>query len=183
MTNAIRAMLLAMAAAACVMPPADAQQLYKWVDKDGKVSYSDVPAPADAKDVKQTGYGDNVMPASDDLPYSVRDAIKRNPVTLYANACGELCDKARALLNARGIPYSDKNPETDPMAREVLKEATGGMPMPTLMMGQRVAKGFVESEWQDGLTRSGYPRTNPGIRTRPPAAASAPAAPAPAPAK
>lgn len=30
-------------------------QLYKWVDKDGKVQYSDRPPPADAKEEKKLG--------------------------------------------------------------------------------------------------------------------------------
>jgi glutaredoxin len=121
------------------------------------------------------------------LPFSVKEAIKRNPVTLYANACGEPCDKARALLAARGIPFTDRNPETDQSAMDALKEAAGGLSVPTLTIGARVIKGFAENEWQDGLTSSGYPRTNPGIRARPPApatpAASATPAAAAAPAK
>jgi glutaredoxin len=153
-------------------------QLYKWVDKDGKVTYSDVPPPKDAKDVKQKGYGDNVAP-SDDLPYSVREAVKRNPVTLYANACGEPCDKARALLGARGIPFTDRNPETDQGANDALKEAAGGLSVPTLTIGGRVIKGFADGEWHDALTSSGYPRTNPGIRAKP-ATPAAPVTPPPA---
>jgi len=174
----MRLSLLAIFLLACVTTAVDAQ-LYKWVDKDGKVTYSDVPPPRDAKDVRQKAYGDNVTP-SDDLPYSVKDAIKRNPVTLFANACGEPCDKARALLGARGVPFADRNPETDQSAMDALKEAAGGLSVPTLTIGTRVIKGFADSEWQDALTSSGYPRTNPGLRAKPPAPVSpvAPAAPA-----
>ena len=167
---------------ACAATMAEAQ-LYKWVDKDGKVTYSDVPPPKEVKEVKPKSFTDNVTPA-DDLPYSVRDAIKRNPVTLYANACGEPCDKARALLGARGIPFTDRNPETDQSALEALKEAAGALSVPTLTIGTRVVKGFADSEWHDALTSSGYPRTNSGIRARTPApaapvASAAPAEPAP----
>ena len=55
---------------------ADAQ-LYKWVDKDGKVSYSDMPPPRDVKDAKQKNYSDNIAGPSDDLPFVTRDAMKR----------------------------------------------------------------------------------------------------------
>jgi glutaredoxin len=162
----MRLSVLAILLLACVTTTADAQ-LYKWVDSDGKVTYSDVPPPKDAKDVRQKAYGDNVTP-SDDLPYSVKDAIKRNPVTLFANACGEPCDKARALLSARGIPFTDRNPETDQAAMDALKEAAGGLPVPTLSVGARVIKGFTDSEWHDALSSAGYPRTNPGVRAKPP---------------
>ncbi len=178
----MRLSLLAIFLLACVTDTVDAQ-LYKWVDKDGKVTYSDVPPPKDAKDVRQKNYGDNVTP-SDDLPYSVKDAVKRNPVTLFANACGEPCDKARALLGARGVPFTDRNPETDPGAMDALKEAAGGLSVPTMTIGGRVIKGFADNEWHDALTSSGYPRTNPGIRARPPAPAAptTPVTPAAAPA-
>lgn len=171
----MRMFTIAIVMFACAAGTAGAQ-LYKWVDKDGKVTYSDVPPPKEAKDVRQKGFGDNVTP-SDDLPFSVKDAMKRNPVTLYANACGEPCDKARALLAARGVPFTDRNPETDQSAKDALQEAAGGLSVPTLVIGGRVIKGFADSEWQDALTSSGYPRTNPGIRAKP-AAPAEPAAPA-----
>jgi glutaredoxin len=183
----MRLSLIAIFLLACVTTPVEAQ-LYKWVDKDGNVTYTDLPPPKDVKDARKKDYGDNVTP-SDDLPYSVRDAVRRNPVTLYANACGDPCDKARALLGARGIPFTDRNPETDQSATDALKEAAGGLSVPTLIIGARVLKGFADSEWQDALTSSGYPRTNPGIRAALPAPkpavtpatapAAAPAAPAP----
>ena len=177
MYHATRAMLLAiLVLTACAATRADAQQLYKWLDKDGKVSYSDQPPPKDAKDVRQKGYGDNVTP-SDELPFSVKEAMKRNPVTLFSFDCGDPCDKARALLNTRGIPFADRNPQTDPTAMDALKEATGAQSVPTLTLGTRVLKGFAESEWHDALTSSGYPRTNPGIRAKP-VAPPTPAAPA-----
>ena len=181
----MRLSLLAMTLLAGAIGTADAQ-LYKWVDQDGKVTYADTPPPKDAKDALKKNYTDNVTPAEAELPFGVKDAIKRNPVTLYANACGQLCDQARALLTTRGIPFADRNPETNKAARDTLKEAAGGMPIPTLTVGARVLKGFAESEWQDALSSSGYPRFNPAAARAKPAAAapatpSSPAAPAPAP--
>ncbi len=181
----MRSSLVAVFLLAVMIGTANAQ-LYKWVDKDGKVTYSDVPPPKDAKEAKQKNYTDNITPGEAELPFSVKDAMKRNPVTLYANACGEACDKARAMLTARGIPFADRNPESDQAARDTLKEATGGLPVPTLTIGTRVIKGFADSEWQDALSSSGYPRTNPRpVPAAPatPTAPATPAVPAPAPAK
>jgi glutaredoxin len=181
----MRFRLIAISLVAILLAPVAHAQLYKWVDKDGKITYSDTPPPKEAKDVKQKTYGDNVTQTAEDLPYAVKDAMKRNPVTLYANACGDPCANARALLGGRGIVFADRNPENDPAARDALKEASGAELVPTLTIGSRVLKGFSESEWHDALTSSGYPRTNPGIKPKPaeaaPAAAPAtPAAAAPA---
>lgn len=153
-------------------------QLYKWVDKDGRVSYSDTPPPKDAKDVKQRNFGDGVTGSSDDLPPLVREAIKNNPVTLYVNKCGEACDGGRALLNKRGIVFTERNPETDKAGFDALMKATGGQQtVPVLTVGSKVLKGFAEGEWQEALTDAGYPRVNPGLKPRP-APAAAPVAPA-----
>ena len=89
-------LLVICAAAGLAMTPVDAQQLYKWVDKDGKVTYSDQPPPKDVKNVEQKKMMDS-SPGVDNVPYAVKSAIERNPVVLYANFCGETCDGARAL--------------------------------------------------------------------------------------
>jgi hypothetical protein len=152
-------------------------QMYKWVDKDGRVSYSDTPPPTDAKDVKQKSFGDNVTANTDELPALVREAVKSNPVTLYVNNCGEACDGGRTMLNKRGIIFTERNPETDKAGFEALMKATGGQQtVPVLTVGTKVLKGFAESEWQEALTDAGYPRVNPGLKPKP-APAAAPAAP------
>ena len=150
-------------------------EVYRWVDKDGRVSYSDTPPPQGAANVKQQSYSDNVTPSTD-MPYAVKVATEKSPVVLYANACGEPCANARALLRNRGIPFTDRDPERDGAAMDALKAATGGTSVPVLMVGAKPLKGFAEQEWMDALTSAGYPRSNPGIRPRAPAPAPAPAA-------
>ncbi|MEP7154763.1 MAG: glutaredoxin family protein [Betaproteobacteria bacterium] len=171
--NALRAksaiLPVVILAAACLGGNALAQQLYKWVDADGKVTYSDVPPPKDAKNVQQKNMSD-ASGNDDNTPYSVRIAIERNPVVLYANACGEPCDSARALLKTRGIPYADRNPEKDPAAMDALKKATGEQQVPVLTIGEGVQKGFGAEDWNAALTSAGYPRNNPNLRPRTPPA-------------
>src|SRR5260221_9722335 len=86
--------------------------LYKWVDKDGRVQYSDTPPPSGsgAKNVEQRRMQGNVI-QSNEAPYALQQTMKNFPVTLWANDCGEYCNKARALLNERGIPFTEKNPQ------------------------------------------------------------------------
>ena len=164
--------IVAFAIAGLALTSVGAQQLYKWVDKDGKITYSDQPPPKDAKSVEQKKMVDSA-PGVDDIPYGVKVAIEKNPVTLYANFCGEACDGARALLNTRGVPFTDRNPEKDPKAMDALKTATGGTDVPVLLVGTRILRGFSEETWQEALTAGGYPRTNPNLRPRAPAPAAA----------
>src|SRR5512134_913950 len=89
------AALLAMHAAA------QERQVYRYVDSDGKVVYSDRPPPSQATNVQQKRVGGNFIETSEPS-YATRVASDRFPVTLYTFACGDPCQNAEALLNARG---------------------------------------------------------------------------------
>ena len=154
---------------------ANAQTLYRWVDKDGKVQYSDMPPPANAKNTQQKRLGDNLI-EQDKMPYALRMAVQNNPVILYANDCGNGCDAARALLNKRGIPFVDRNPQKDAEAAKALTALAGALEVPTIAIGSSKVSGFTESEWNSALDSAGYPRSN--INTRPAAPKPAPVAPA-----
>ncbi len=133
-------------------------EMYKWVDKDGRTIYSDSPPPGDIKEVKPKKFGDNVSGPSDNLPFELREAARKNPVTLYANKCGDPCEGARRLLGSRGIPFTERNPETDPAAAEALKKLIGSLEAPVMVVGEDVLRGYSESTWSGALTQAGYPR-------------------------
>ncbi len=153
---------------------ANAAQLYRWVDAKGNVEWRDTPPPASvpAKKVEQRKMGDNVTP-SEDLPYSVALAKKNHPVTLWATDCGVICTNARAHLNRRGIPHTDKNPQSD---FEAFKKIAPDGSVPLLQVGSVRLKGYLESEWDNTLDYAGYPRTGVALRPKPPAPAPKPAA-------
>ncbi len=170
----IRLCLTLTTAAAMVVASASliaAPDLYRWVDKDGKVTYSDTPPPKDAVSAQKKRLGDNGAGGGEDaLPYALKLAMQRNPVILYANNCGEICDQARALLAKRGIPFVSRNPETDPGASEELKELIGALSVPTLAVGSGSQTGFNESGWNSTLDGAGYPKFNvlsPNLKTQP----------------
>lgn len=136
--------------------PASAAQLYRWVDDSGRVEWRDTPPPPNAKSVEQRKIGGNTIQTSS-LPYSVQLAAKNFPVTLWANNCGEGCDKARAHLNRRGVPYSEKDPQADLGA---FKKVSGGdLGVPLLFVGNTKLRGYLESDWDDALDIAGYPKT------------------------
>jgi glutaredoxin len=140
---------------------AHAQSVYRWVDKDGKVQYSDVPPPPDVKNVQQKKLGSGVTIDQENVPYGVKLAMEKNPVVLYANACGEPCSGARALLAKRGIVYASKDPEKNPADTEALQKIAGALDVPVLTIGEKLMRGFDEGNWNSALDAAGYPRTNP----------------------
>jgi len=145
---------------ALVLSCAQADTLYRWVDKEGKVHYGDRPA-ADAINAEQKRFGPAPSQSDDELSYGIRKAKQDFPVTLYGSAnCGEYCVKARALLNKRGIPYVEKNLETKEDV-DAFKKLTGGDRTPTLMVGKTPLIGFEEGQWNSELDIAGYPKIVP----------------------
>ena len=164
--------------------PAQAAQLYRWVDDKGRVEWRDTPPPASAKKVEKRTVGGSVIETST-LPYSLQQAVKSFPVTLYTSNCGEGCDKARAHLLRRGVPFTQKNPQDDVEAYKKL--TNGGMQVPLLFIGRERLTGYEEGAWNSALDSAGYARQPvPGyVAPKPPAAVVAapkPQAQPPAPA-
>ena len=156
-----RIVFLVCAAAAVVTAGAAAQQqVYRYVDKDGKVVYSDRSPPMDSKDVQAKRLSPNFI-ENNTVPLATTQAAERFPATLYTFACGAVCQNAEALLNRRGVPYTTVNVE-DVKGAEQLKKLTGEQQAPVLQLGDKlVAKGFNESRWQAMLDEAGYPKSAP----------------------
>jgi glutaredoxin len=134
-----------------------AAQLYRWVDEQGNVEYRDTPPPSTAKKVEQRTVGSSTVEASP-LPFSVQQAAKNFPVTLWNSSCGAPCDQAREHLARRGVPHTEKNPQND---IEAFQKLTGGLDVPVIYVGSNRIKGYLESEWDSALDIAGYPRSAP----------------------
>jgi glutaredoxin len=133
--------------------------LFRSVDSQGKVHYSDSPLP-DSDEVEQLKLG--APPAPDDsLPYETRRAQQNFPVTLYvAPNCGAPCSDAQSFLSKRGIPYTEQNLDTAEKV-EAYRQANGGLEIPALTIGGTRLKGFLDSAWNKELDFAGYPKTAP----------------------
>lgn len=148
--------LLILLAALCAVSTAHAQKLYKWVDKDGRVSYHDRPPPTDEYRVEEKQLGTRARSSVDDKAMAA--AADQNPVVLYsAPRCGT-CDTARLYLQKRGIPFTEKNVEGNRQLQDELIKQAGGLAVPTIMVGTKVMRGYLESLLEDELNAAGYPR-------------------------
>ncbi len=147
--------LFAVSALACVAAQAE---LYRWVDADGKVHYSDEPQPANVKQV-ETKKITGGKPGEAPLPYALQQAVKNFPVMLYSSECGNACTRARQFLAKRGVPYTAMD-ATQPAVQEELKKLTGGvLAVPVLKVGREALRGFEEGKWNTSLDVAGYPQT------------------------
>jgi hypothetical protein len=163
-SHVLLALAFAMAAG-----PAAAAQLYRWVDEKGNVEWRDTPPPPHAKNVEQRNMSGNTIETST-LPYSVQQAVKNFPVTLWAFDCGDPCNRARAHLHKRGVPHVERNAQKE---ADALKSLTGTLEVPVLLVGTKQLKGYLESDWDAALDSAGYPKTPPpGVKLKPPAPAN-----------
>jgi glutaredoxin len=133
------------------MSAAQANKLYKWVDKDGRVSYHDRPPPdsgyqVEEKSMRSQG-GEGETPAN--LP----------PVVLYSAPNCSSCDQARDYLKKRRVAFTEKNAIGDLKVQEELKKKAGALTVPVLLVGEKVMKGYLESILEGELDQAGYPKT------------------------
>jgi glutaredoxin len=136
-----------------------AQQLYRIVGPDGKVTFSDQPPPAASNAKITTGRGGTFAESggSGALPAALRPIVSKYPVTLYtAKDCGP-CSSGRSLLSARGVPFTEKLIDSNE-DNEAFKRLTGGNTLPVANVGGQQMKGFNEGEWTQYLDAAGYPK-------------------------
>ena len=132
-----------------------AAQLYRWVDEKGHVEWRDTPPPPTAKHVEQRKVTGNTIETST-LPYSVQQAMKAHPVTLWTFDCGDACSRAATHLARRGVPHTVRDAQKEP---DALQKSTGALDVPVLVVGSQQLKGYLETTWDEALDKAGYPRT------------------------
>ncbi|MDQ3059752.1 MAG: glutaredoxin family protein [Pseudomonadota bacterium] len=147
-------------AASLASPLSQAQQVYRIVGTDGRVTFSDQPPPvgstARTSEISAKGVGSASGAA---LPFALRQVAQKYPVSLYTgNNCGP-CDTARTLLTTRGIPFSEKTVTTAPDS-QALQRLSGDTSLPFMTIGSQQLKGFSEAEWTQFLNAAGYPATS-----------------------
>ena len=162
---------LGTAALALAAHGAWAQQMYRHVAPDGRVSYSDQPpvasssSPATAGSARP-GTAGATSAASAALPYELQQTASRYPVVLYTDKDCAPCAAARTMLNQRGIPFTERTVSTN-QDTQALQRISGESSLPFATIGAQQLKGYAEIEWAQYLDAAGYPKTSqlpPGYR-------------------
>ena len=198
------ALVAAMAVATFALNEAAAQSIYRSVGADGRVTFSDrapnasnaARAAVTAEDARAPAHASDALPFVQPfvqpfvLPYALRDVQARFPVTLYTGSDCSACASARALLTARGIPFTELSVQSNADI-QALQSLSGQSQLPFATIGRQHLTGFAADEWRQYLDAAGYPQTSAlpanyrqvpvrPLATPPAAAAAAAAAAAPA---
>ena len=134
--------------------PAMATKLYKWVDEYGNVTYKDTPPVDESIKYKE----EDISGGSSSGGSAADEAAEKYPVVLYSTPSCSACNSARAYLQSRGIPFQDKNVEGDGKLQQELKQKAGEISVPTILIGSKVMRGYVQSLLEGELDAAGYPK-------------------------
>jgi glutaredoxin len=149
---------LSCALASLVSLAAQAQQIYRIVGENGRVTFTD-QAPAPSSTAKVSTIGVNLTAGTANtggLPFDLQQIALKYPVVLYtANNCA-VCNTARSHLMSRGIPFAEKSVTTNEEIEAFLK-LSGDSPMPYLTIGSQQLKGYSAGDWSQYLTAAAYP--------------------------
>lgn len=140
-----------------VAASAMAQSVYRNVDKNGKVTFSDQPPAANVAPTAPRGGPGAATGAG--LPYEIRQVMQRYPVTLYTSDECSPCSTARSMLSTRGIPFDERTVKSNEDI-EALQRLSGQNSLPLLTIGGQQLKGYSDSEWSQYLDAAGYPKSN-----------------------
>ncbi len=170
-TRPVLAAGLAALLAAAAPIVVQAQQVWRIVGPDGRVTFSDKPPlEANAKVAPAAGSSSSSNQGGGALPFELRQVASKYPVTLYTGANCTPCSTGRAMLASRGIPFTEKT-VTTPEDAAALERLAGENSLPLLTIGAQQLKGYSDAEWTQFLDAAGYPRSSVlPVSYRPPAA-------------
>lgn len=134
---------------ALLLPAADLPaEIYKWVDEQGQVHYSDqkpddrpvTEVTEDPGSYQGIGYGTVEIGAPEAAPR------KERVVMLSASWCGT-CKKARTYFRRNGIPFREYDIETSRTGKR-LYEQLGANGVPVILVGKKRMNGFSEAGFE-----------------------------------
>jgi glutaredoxin-like YruB-family protein len=130
--------LLAGFLASALTPAAvNADQIFKWVDENGKVHFTDIP-PND-QETEQVQVRINSYSATELL---VMDEVSSSDkVVMYSTDWCTYCDKAKKYFTANDVPFVEYDIEKDSAARREY-DRLGGRGVPVILVGNKRMNGF-----------------------------------------
>jgi glutaredoxin len=142
-----------------------ATKLYKWVDEFGNVTYRDTPPTENTGQYEEKYI--NGGTTSGGPSEATEDAVQAAPVVLYVTSNCSACDAASSYMRSRGVPFQQINVEGNGEKQQELKAKAGELSVPTILVGEKVMRGYVQSLLEGELDAAGYPKSADGESATP----------------
>ena len=138
---------------------AQAQQIYRWVDGNGRVQYSAEKPPAGAASStvqpRLSSVGGNAASGSA-APAAAKPRSAGKPaVKMYATDWCPYCRQAREYFVRNGIPFTELDIEKSETAKAEHR-SIGGRGIPVILVGNERMNGFSEQRMAQMLKAAGY---------------------------
>jgi glutaredoxin len=138
------------------LPESSCQSSYRMVveciEPDGSYSYRDACPPgmttASEKKLFIVGAG---------ADSSMAGAAAAAPIIFYTVPDCDACDLTRNAFTSRNIPFTEVNVQDDAEAQETMRAKTGGLTVPTAVIGQTAVSGYNRDSLDNALRNAGYP--------------------------
>lgn len=133
--------------------PVQAEKLYKTVDEQGNVTYSDSKPENAMGEVEEQEASLPDVEADTDLDALAEDT----PILFYSVPECAACDMVRTYLSNAGMPFTEVDVADDYDAQQSMKKDVGNLNVPTVSVGGRTLSGFNASALDTILDVVGYP--------------------------
>lgn len=141
-----------------------ANKLYKWVDKNGKVSYQSSPPPANSKILKESTLKTTQNVASSSS--KPNNSLDNPQVIVYTVANCPACSELMSHLKKMGVPYSEKSLANREVQTNVLR-VTGKLTAPTIAVGGKFLSDNSPKALKKQLVNAGYKFSEPETESKP----------------
>lgn len=150
--------------------PAAADQLYKWVDDQGRVTYQSMPPPENAAEVVKTKIGTE---GTGDSETAAEQTFETDPIKFYTTPVCATCDLARTYFEEMEIPFEEIDIAEDEALAAKMQKNFGHNNVPTIKVGNKSVTGYEQNTMAKILRDAGY--NIPGEEEGAPAEALVPA--------
>jgi len=140
-----------------LLPISVCAEIYKTVDKNGRVIFTDKPtAKAEQVEVDTEantadGLSGSAYSKANDI--KSKKSAKQKSVVMYSTSWCGYCAKARAHMQSRGIKYKEYDIEKSESHKRKYKQL-GGSGVPFFVVGKETMGGFSPSKLEAMLGRS-----------------------------
>lgn len=121
-----------------------AQEIYKWVDENGKVHFGD--RKPDTQD-KVEALNIKLINSVETVTYQPSSIDVGKKVVIYTTSWCGYCKKAKKYFGSKRIRYTEKNIEKSKIAKMEF-DKLGGKGVPVILVGKKRMSGFSEAGFE-----------------------------------
>lgn len=124
-----------------------ASEIYRWVDDQGKVHFSDQAPEEHQSESLQLKINTYESVTYESLNIPLPKSTRAKKVIMYSAVWCGVCAKAKRYFEHKGIPYTDYDIETSEQGKRGFKQLNG-KGVPIILVGNQRMNGFSPSGFE-----------------------------------